>query len=96
MSNQRNKKPVNNSSKASFTTEILDQVRLNGGSVTYFVKKEKYDYKTEKILLIRQSILTSPLTPFFLSENKEFNSVLKVLTTTAATMGADYFVVNHG
>ena len=92
MSNQRNKKPVNNSSKASFTTEILDQVRLNGGSVTYFVKKEKYDYKTEKILLIRQPILTSPLTPFFLSENKEFNSVLKVLTTTAITKPLSWLI----
>ena len=96
MSNQRNKKPVNNSSKASFTTETLDQVRINGGSVTYFAKKERYDYKTDKVLLIRQPILTAPLTPFFLSENKEFNSVLRVLTSTAATMGADYFVVNHG
>lgn len=98
MSNQKQKKSfVKKSNKDSLTPELLELVRINGGSVTYFRKVEKYDTKTGKIILLRQPILTSKLNHQLLfnskGESTTFKHVIEVLTTTSVSLGADYFTV---
>lgn len=96
MSNSNNQMQANNSTPV-FTREILEKARHNGGSVTYFVKEERYNVRTNKTYTKRTAVLVSKLNHDLLvtpkGRNYPFTDVAHVLATTCESLGADYFVV---
>lgn len=93
-------KTANNSNsleKQVFTPKMYAKVKENGGSVTYFVTRERYSIREDKTYKKEIVVLKAPLSKDLLvTPNGRFyplTDVLRVLKTTCESLGADYFVV---